>query len=62
MSALVRQQNGTIGKGYTTAHWNCYHKQVTSHGYKCPRENCDYLIQHCARRGTQKVFSYWAIR
>ena len=61
LSALVRQQDGTIGKGYTTAHWNCYHQQVTSHDYKCPCGNCEYLIQQCAKLETQKVFSYWAI-
>ncbi len=60
LSALVRQQNGTIGKGYQTAHFNCYGKKLTSHDYACECGNCDYLIREAARKEMQAVFEHWS--
>lgn len=59
LSALVRQQDRTIGHGYTTAHKNCYGKSITNHDYGCPCGNCEYLIQKAAKAETEKVFRYW---
>jgi len=60
LSALVRQQNDVIGKGYQTAHFNCHGKKLTSHDYACECGNCEYLIREAARKEVQAVFEHWA--
>jgi hypothetical protein len=59
LSALVRQQDGTIGKGYQTAHFNCYGVALTSHDYSCECDNCRYRIREAAKKEMHAVFDHW---
>ena len=60
LSALVRHQDGTIGKGYQTAHFNCRGEELTSHAYEYECGNCHYIIGKAARDETQAVFEHWS--
>jgi hypothetical protein len=59
LSALVRQQNDSIGKGFTTAYYNCYGTLITRRDDGCPCGNCKQYIQAAARDETLKSFDYW---
>ena len=60
LSALVRHQDGTIGKGYQTAHFNCHGVELTTHDYACECGNCHYIILNAARDETKAVFRHWS--
>jgi len=60
LSALVRQQDGTIGKGFATAYFNCYNTRITRHDDSCPCGNCRQFILNAAKKETLKAFDYWA--
>ena len=59
LSALVRQQNDTIGKGFATAFYNCYGTRITRHDDGCPCGNCTQYIQKAAKDETLKCFELW---
>lgn len=59
LSALVRQQDGKIGKGFATAYYNCYHTRITRHDDGCPCGNCTQYIQQAAQKETRKCFDRW---
>ena len=60
LSSLVRRQDKTIGKGYQTAHLNCYHVEITSHDYACECYRCSELIRITARDEMWKCYDYWS--
>ena len=59
LSALVRKQDGTIGKGYQTAHGVRYRKELTSHDYSCECDNCETLIASAVRVESEAAFAHW---
>ena len=60
LSALVRLQDRTIGKGYQTAHFNCHGVELTTHDYACECGNCHRAIWQAARDETQAIFNHWS--
>lgn len=59
LSALARQQDGKIGKGFVTAYYNCYGIRVTPHDDGCPCGNCAQYIQEAAKEEMLKCFAFW---
>lgn len=59
LSSIVRREDKTIGKGYQTAHYNCYGVRITAnHGCGDECVNCRRAILETARKESWKVFDY----
>jgi hypothetical protein len=60
LSSIVRRKDKTIGKGYQTAHFNCYGVRITSsHGCGDECGNCRQAILKAAQQEAWKVFDHW---
>jgi hypothetical protein len=59
LACLVRHQDGSIGDGYVTGHYNTYGVSLLrpGHPYRCPC--CRYRINRAARAETQIAWSYF---
>lgn len=59
LSSIVRRKDKTIGKGYKTAHFNCYGTWITkNHGCGDECVNCRRAILETAKREARRVFDY----
>ena len=59
LSSIVRRKDRMIGKGYETAHHNCYGVWITtSHGCGGECGNCRQAILKTAQREAWKVFDH----